>query len=68
MAAGKPRIPGGLRGRAIVAIGVVLFLATLASAVALTLPSDTILSTLRPMLRDHGVELSAQEEIGRAHV
>jgi hypothetical protein len=57
----KPRIPGGLRGRAIVAIGALLFLATLASAVALTLPSDLILSTLRPMLLDHGVDLSAQE-------
>ena len=61
MAAGKPRIPGGLRGRAIVAIGALLFLASLASAVALTLPSDAILSTLRPMLRQHGVDLSAQE-------
>ena len=58
---GKPRIPGGLRGRAIVAIGALLFLASLSSAVALTLPSDTILSTLRPMLRKHGVDLSAQE-------
>ncbi len=28
---------------------------------ALTLPSDTILSTLRPILREHGVDLSAQE-------
>ena len=55
------RIPGGLRGRAIVAIGALLFLASLCSAVALTLPSDTILSTLRPMLREHGVDLSAQE-------
>ena len=58
---GKKRIPGGLRGRAIVAIGVVLFLASLASAVALTLPSDLILSTLQPILRSHGVDLSAQE-------
>ena len=57
----KPRIPGGLRGRAIIAIGALLFLTSLASAVALTLPSDVILSTLRPMLRDRGVELSAQE-------
>jgi len=55
------RIPGGLRGCAIVAIGALLFLASLSSAVALTLPSDTILSTLRPMLREHGVDLSAQE-------
>jgi len=55
------RIPGGLRGRAIIAIGALLFLASLCSAVALTLPSDTILSTLRPMLREHGVDLSAQE-------
>ena len=61
MAAGKRRIPRGLRGRAIVAIGALLFLASLCSAVALTLPSDAILSTLRPMLRDHGVDLSAQE-------
>ena len=57
----KPRIPGGLRGRAIVAVGALLFLAALSSAVALTLPSDAILSTLRPMLRGHGVDLSAQE-------
>jgi hypothetical protein len=57
----KPRIPGGLRGRAIVAIGALLFLTTLSSAVALTLPSDAILSTLRPMLRDRGVDMSAQE-------
>jgi hypothetical protein len=61
LAAGKPRIPGGLRGRAIVAIGALLFLATLTSVVALTLPSDAILSTLQPMLRKHGVDLSAQE-------
>ena len=61
MAAGKPRIPGGLRGRAIVAIGALLFLASLASAVALTLPSDAILSTLRPVLRSRGIDLSAQE-------
>jgi len=54
--AGKPRIPGGLRGSAIVAIGALLFLAVLSSAVALTLPADAILSTLQPMLRDHGVE------------
>ena len=59
--AGKPRIPGGLRVRAIIAIGALLFLAALSSAVALTLPSDAILSTLRPMLLDHGVDLSAQE-------
>ena len=57
----KPRIPGGLRGRAIVAIGGLLFLASLCSAVALTLPSDTILSTLQPVLRSHGVDLSAQD-------
>jgi len=59
--AGKPRIPGGLRVRAIIAIGALLFLAALSSAVALTLPSDAILSTLRPMLQDHGVDLSAQD-------
>ncbi|MBP2677689.1 MAG: hypothetical protein H6Q82_754 [Deltaproteobacteria bacterium] len=59
---GNPRrIPGGLRGRAIVAIGALLFLATLCSAMALTLPSDAILSTLGPMLRSHGIDLSAQE-------
>ncbi len=61
MAAGKPRIPGGLRSRTIVATGALLFLVSLASAVALTLPSDTILSTLRPVLRKYGVDLSAQE-------
>ena len=59
--AGKPRIPEGLRGRAIVAIGALLFLASLCSAVALTLPPDAILSTLGPALRRHGVELSAQD-------
>ena len=57
----KPRIPGRLRGRAIVAIGALLFLASLSSAVVLTLPSDAILSTLLPMLRKHGVDLSARE-------
>ena len=58
---GKRRIPGGLRGRAIVVIGALLFLASLCSAVALTLPSDAILSTLGPALRSHGVDLSAQD-------
>ncbi len=58
---GKRRVPRGLRGRAIVAIGALLFLASLSCAVALTLPSDAILSTLRPLLRNHGVDLSAQE-------
>ena len=58
---GKRRIPGGLRGRAIIAIGALLFLASLTSAVALTLPSDTILSTLQPMLRSYGIDLSAEE-------
>jgi hypothetical protein len=61
LAGPKRRIPGGLRGRAIVAIGALLFLASLGSAVALTLPSDTILSTLGPALRSHGVDLSAQD-------
>ncbi|MBP2678418.1 MAG: hypothetical protein H6Q82_1483 [Deltaproteobacteria bacterium] len=50
-----------LRGCAIVAIGALLFLAALSAAVALTLPGDTILSTLRPVLRSHGVDLSAQD-------
>jgi len=59
--AGKTRIPGGLRGRAIVAIGAFLFLASLSFAVALTLPSDMILSTVRPMLRNHGIDLSAED-------
>lgn len=58
---GKRQIPRKLRGGAIVAIGALLFLVSLFSAVALTLPPDVILSTLRPMLRNHGVELSAQE-------
>ena len=57
----RRRIPGGFRGRAILAVGALLFLGALSSVVALTLPSDAILSTLRPMLRDHGVDLSAQE-------
>ena len=57
----KSRIPRGLRGSAIVAIGALLFLASLCSAVALTLPSDAILSTLGPVLRSHGVDLSAQD-------
>jgi hypothetical protein len=54
-------IPAGLRGSAIVAMGAVLFLGSLFCAVALTLPSDAILSTLRPVLLDHGVDLSARE-------
>ena len=54
-------IPKGLRGRAILALGVLLFLGALSSAVALTLPSDLILSVLRPMLRKQGVDLWAQE-------
>jgi hypothetical protein len=54
-------IPRGLRGRAILALGVLLFLGALSSAVALTLPSDSILSLLRPMLRKQGVDLWAQE-------
>jgi hypothetical protein len=54
-------IPRGLRGRAILALGVLLFLGALTSAVALTLPSDSILSLLRPMLRKQGVDLWAQE-------
>lgn len=58
---GKSRISEGFRRRAIVATGALLFLASLSSAVALTLPSDAILSTLRPMLLNHGVDLSAQE-------
>ena len=57
----KRRIPGGLRGGAIVAIGALLFLASLFFAVALTLPSDTIVATLRPILRKHGADLSARE-------
>ncbi len=61
MPPGKRRIPGGLRGRAIAAIGAILFLASLFTVVALTLPPDTILSTLRPVLRKYGVGLSAQE-------
>jgi hypothetical protein len=59
--AGKKRIPEGLRGRVIIAIAALLFLASLCSAVALTLPSDAILSTLRPMLGKYGIDLSAQE-------
>ncbi|MBP2688310.1 MAG: hypothetical protein H6R41_386 [Deltaproteobacteria bacterium] len=54
-------IPKGLRGRAILALGVLLFLGALSSAVALTLPSDSILSVLRPMLRKQGVDLWAQK-------
>jgi hypothetical protein len=61
LAAGKSRIPGGLPGRALAAIGALLFLASLSCAVALTLPPDVILSTLRPMLRNHGVDLTAQD-------
>jgi hypothetical protein len=57
----RQRVPDRLRGRAIAAIGALLFLASLSSAVALTLPSDAILSSLRPMLRAHGVDLSARE-------
>jgi len=61
LAGPKPRIPGGLRGRAIVAIGALLFLASLCSAVAVTLPPDAILSTLGPVLRRHGADLSARD-------
>jgi hypothetical protein len=57
----KSRIPERLRFRAIIAIGALLFLASLFCTVALTLPPDTILSTLRPVLRSHGVDLSAQD-------
>lgn len=57
----RPRIPGGLRGWAIAGIGALLFLASLSAAVALTLPSDAVLSLLQPMLRNHGVDLSARE-------
>jgi hypothetical protein len=57
----KRRIPRGLRGGLIVAIGALLFLASLFCAVALTLPSDAIVSTLRPILLKHGVDLSARE-------
>jgi type II secretion system protein N len=57
----KSRIPRGLRGCAIVAIGALLFLASLCTAVAFTLPSDAILSTLGPMLHRQGVDLSAQD-------
>ena len=58
---GKSRISEGFRRHAIVATGALLFLASLSSAVALTLPSDAILFTLRPMLLNHGVDLSAQK-------
>lgn len=59
---GKGRIPPGKwKVRVLVAAGALLFLASLASAVAFTLPSDTILSTLRPILRGHGIDLAAQE-------
>jgi len=61
LAGPERRIPGGLRGRAIVAIGALLFLASLCAAVALTLPSNAILNTLGPALRSHGVDLSAQD-------
>ncbi len=57
----KPRIPGGLRRRAAVGIGALLFLASFWSTVALTLSSDAILSYLVPILRNHGVDLSARE-------
>jgi len=59
--AGKSRLPVALRGRALAAIGALLFLASLSGAVALTLPPDAILSTLRPILRNHGVDLSSRE-------
>lgn len=59
--AGKHRLTRGLGRRAIFAIGALLFLASLTSAVALTMPSDAILYALRPLLREHGIDLSAQE-------
>lgn len=56
------RIPGRLRSRALVATGAaILFLVTLSGAVSLTMPSDAIVSTLRTMLGDRGIGLSAQE-------
>ena len=55
---GKARVIGS---RALLAIGALLFLATLSSAVALTLPSDTILSTIRSSLRKEGVDFSARD-------
>ena len=58
---GKRRIKGRFQGRAIVAIGSILFLVTLASALAFALPSDTILSAIRPFLRQEGIDLTAQE-------
>jgi len=61
LAAGKPRVPERLRGRAIVAIGALLFLASLATAVAFTLPSDVLLSTLRPTFLKLGGDLTARE-------
>ena len=57
---GNRRITG-LRSPWILAIGALLFLFSLSAAVALTLPSDSILSVLRPMLRKQGVDLSARE-------
>jgi len=45
----------------ILAIGALLFLFSLSAAVALTLPSDTLLSVLRPMLLKRGVDLSARD-------
>jgi len=58
---GNP-IPGRLRGRALVATGAaILFLVTLSGAMALTMPSDAIVSTLRTMLGDRGIGLSARE-------
>lgn len=58
---GKRRIQGRFQGRAIVAIGSLLFLVTLASALAFALPSDTLLSAIRPFLRQEGIDLTAQE-------
>jgi len=58
---GKPLIPRGLRGRAILVLGALLFLGALSSAVALTLPPDTILSLLRPMLLQRGIGLEAKD-------
>jgi hypothetical protein len=42
-------------------IGALLFLASLSCAVAFTLPPDVVLSTLRPMLRNQKVDLTARD-------
>jgi len=58
---GKTAIHDRVRGRTIVAIGALLFLVSFTSAVAFTLPPETILSALQPILLKSGIGLAARD-------